>query len=107
MFPISSMGSSCSRSPRSTAKPPPTLSHPYRLPLAGRKTNSPMSNLAASVDAPLAFLFTFVRHWRRATEQRCWAEEHFSRTPVKYEYEYEDYRAFPTACALSVLHWAD
>ena len=42
---------------------------------------------------------------RRHRAPRRWAVEHFSRTPVKYEYE--DYRTFPTACVLSVLHWAD
>jgi hypothetical protein len=30
-----------------------------------------MPNFATAVDAPIAFLFAIVRHWRRATEQRC------------------------------------
>jgi len=32
----------------------------------------PVPNQAASVDAPIAFLFHIVRQWRRATEQRRW-----------------------------------
>jgi hypothetical protein len=33
---------------------------------------SAMPNPAASVDAPIPFPFHIERHWRRATEQRCW-----------------------------------
>jgi hypothetical protein len=29
-----------------------------------------MANLAGAVDAPIAFLFGIVRHWRRATDQQ-------------------------------------
>src|SRR5689334_14942749 len=31
----------------------------------------PPLNLAASVDAPIAYLIAFEHHWRRATDQRC------------------------------------
>jgi hypothetical protein len=36
-------------------------------------TRNRQTNLAAGVDAPIAILFHIVHHWRRATEQRCWA----------------------------------
>ena len=62
---------------------------------------------AAALDGGSPVLLATLAHWSVASEPRCWAAEHFSRTPVQYEYEYEDYRAFPTACVPSVLHWAD
>ena len=37
-------------------------------------------NPAASVDAPIAFLFATLRQWRRATDQRRWATLKFMRT---------------------------
>ena len=39
-------------------------------------------NPAASVDAPIAFLFTIVRQWRRTTEQQAIAHDEVLDMPL-------------------------
>jgi hypothetical protein len=40
------------------------------------RSEHPEPNPAASVDAPIASLFVFLRQWRRATDQRRWAADY-------------------------------
>ena len=66
-----------------------------------------MANKVTSADGGWRVLFASVAQWPAAAEFLRWASEHFSRTPVKYKWKYENYRAVPFARQRSLMFRTD